>query len=113
MNRGSLTRANYGQPWFPSQKLTSDHDRMGKDSLSVQDNRQNFAHTGKGRLAKNGKDTSALGNLDKYFSREGENLRRLLALQIALFEVCHLFIWVDAVVAQKTNKFVPRIEGKR
>lgn len=97
MNRGSLTRANYGQPWFPSQNLTSDHDGTCKDRLSVQ---ENFAHTGMDRHAKNAKDTSTLGNLDKYFSREEENLRRLLVLQIALFEVCHLFIWVDAVMAQ-------------
>ena len=74
---------------------------------------QNFAHTGMDRHAKNAKNTSTLGNLDKYFSSEEENLRRLLVLQIALFEVCHLFIWVDAVMAQQTNMFVPRIEGKR
>lgn len=74
--------------------------------------RQNLVHTGMGKLAKNAKDTSTLGNLDKYFSREEENFRRLLTLQIALFEVFHLFIWVDAVVSRQTSIFVPRIEGR-
>lgn len=57
-------------------------------------------HTNMGRLLKNAKDSFTSEDLDKYFSKEEEHPRGLLALQIALFESSQLFILDVAVVAQ-------------
>lgn len=80
MNRGSLTRANYGYPWFPSQKLTSDHDEMCKETLSVQDNQVEFCTHWYGLTYEECKDTSTSEDFDKYFSREIETPRGVLPL---------------------------------